>query len=66
LLVVEALRGAWRRAHWPEQAMTRRWWRDLASLAQDAQGGRRLNLPGNVLASRVGELLVLAPAGGSA
>jgi tRNA(Ile)-lysidine synthase len=59
LLVVEALRQAWRAAGWPEQAMTRHWWRQLAAFSCDADGGDRLNLPGNVLASREGDRLVL-------
>jgi tRNA(Ile)-lysidine synthase len=61
LLVVEALRVAWRTAGWPEQAMTHRWWRELATLAQSPDGAPSLNLPGNVLARRAGGELLLAP-----
>jgi tRNA(Ile)-lysidine synthase len=60
LLAIEALRAAWRDAGWPEQAMTQQWWRDLGALARDAGDGRALNLPGNVLARREGDALVLA------
>ncbi len=62
LLVAEVLRQAWRRGGWPEQAMTHAWWRRLAQLALSTDAGT-LNLPGNVLARRQGDLLVLAPAG---
>jgi tRNA(Ile)-lysidine synthase len=65
LLVAEALRAAWRATGWPEQAMTHRWWRELAALAQlpDPQSPdttSTLNLPGNVLARRAGDQLLLA------
>jgi tRNA(Ile)-lysidine synthase len=63
LVVCEALRRAWRLAGWPEQAMTRRWWRELAALAQSTDPQPALNLPGNVLARRQGELLTLSPTG---
>jgi tRNA(Ile)-lysidine synthase len=67
LLVAEALRSAWRAAGWPEQAMTHRWWRELAALAQlpgaqSPDAAPPLNLPGNVLARRAGSRLLLAPA----
>jgi tRNA(Ile)-lysidine synthase len=58
LLTAEALRFLWRRAGWPEQAMTRLWWRELASLA--AMGSpASLNLPGNVLARRAEAQIVM-------
>lgn len=60
LLVVETLRQSWRAAGWPEQAMTHGWWSRLASLAQAEDDDRVLNLPGNVLARREGDLLSLA------
>jgi hypothetical protein len=60
LLVVETLRQAWHAAVWPEQAMTRLWWSELASLAHAEEDERVLNLPGNVLARREGDLLSLA------
>jgi tRNA(Ile)-lysidine synthase len=67
LLVAEALRAAWRGADWPEQAMTHRWWSELAALAQSPAnqspaGAPSLNLPGDVLARRAGGQLLLAPA----
>jgi tRNA(Ile)-lysidine synthase len=67
LLVAEALRAAWRVAGWPEQAMTYRWWRELAALAQSpdtrsSDASLSLNLPGDVLARRAGDQLLLAPA----
>jgi tRNA(Ile)-lysidine synthase len=65
LLVAEALRQVWRSGGWPEQAMTHAWWRRLAQLALSTDAGT-LNLPGNVLARRQGDLLMLAPAGPSA
>ena len=56
LLASEALRLAWRRAAWPEQAMTRSWWRQLAQLAQSPATASSvtssLNLPGAVRATR--------------
>lgn len=76
LLVCEALRLAWRRASLPEQAMTHRWWQQLAALArrpaaqstpglpiasgQSAPFGLSLNLPGNIQAQRVDSRLVLS------
>jgi tRNA(Ile)-lysidine synthase len=62
LLVAEALRLAWRTTGWPEQAMTHQWWRELAAFAQSPDTTRTLNLPGNVLARRAGDQLLLAPA----
>jgi tRNA(Ile)-lysidine synthase len=59
LLAVEALRAAWRAAGWPQQAMTHLWWRQLAELAQAVEARPGLNLPGNVLARRLGETLEL-------
>jgi tRNA(Ile)-lysidine synthase len=61
ILVGEALRQAWRSAGFPEQTMTHHWWRQLAQLALLPDSLGKLNLPGNVLAHREGELLVLAP-----
>ncbi len=63
LLVGEALRLAWRRAGWSQQAMTYDWWRKLTQLALSTDLRGALNLPGNVVARREGDLLVLAPAG---
>jgi hypothetical protein len=62
LLVVEALRMAWRAADLPEQAMTRSWWHALAELAIGGAGGA-LHLPGNVLAQGEADRLVLARQG---
>jgi tRNA(Ile)-lysidine synthase len=63
LVVREALRQHWRRCGLSEQSMTNQWWRRLAHLALAPQGGKKLNLPGNVLAHRDGDLIVLAPGG---
>jgi tRNA(Ile)-lysidine synthase len=65
LIVAETLRAAWRAAGWPEQAMTHRCWRELAALAQrpdsrSPDAASTLNLPGNVLARRAGDQLLLA------
>jgi tRNA(Ile)-lysidine synthase len=60
LLVVETLRQAWRAAGWPEQAMTRQRWSELASLVHAEHDDRVLNLPGHVRARREGDLLLLA------
>ncbi len=61
LLVREMLRRAWRDAGWSEQAMTHRWWRQLATLASGRTGeaGDALNLPGDVRARREGDVLRL-------
>lgn len=61
IVVREALRQAWRRAGLSEQSMTHQWWRQLTQLALSAETRGKLNLPGNVLAHREGDLLVLAP-----
>jgi tRNA(Ile)-lysidine synthase len=58
-LVAEVLRHVWRGAVWPEQAMNRRWWTLLAELAQGPGDAPALNLPGNVLARKIGKTLVL-------
>jgi tRNA(Ile)-lysidine synthase len=50
ILIREALRIAWREAHFPEQAMTHDWWCQLAGLATGAASNEVLNLPGNVRA----------------
>ncbi len=50
LLVREALRLAWRRARLSEQAMTHRWWHELAVLALCPEASPALNLPGNIRA----------------
>jgi tRNA(Ile)-lysidine synthase len=61
IVVREALRQAWRRAGLAEQSMTHHWWRQLTQLALSTPTPGKLNLPGNVLARREGDLLVLAP-----
>lgn len=59
LLVSEVLRIAWREAGFSEQAMTHEWWVQLATLATGAASNRVLNLPGNVRAEVVGDVLVV-------
>jgi tRNA(Ile)-lysidine synthase len=63
IIVREALRLFWRRAGLSEQAMTHQWWQQLAHLALSPKTHAKLNLPGNVLAERDGDQLVLARAG---
>ncbi len=60
LLTIEALRTAWRAGGFAEQAMTRAWWRKLAALATGEDAGAALNLPGNIVARREGDRMVLA------
>ncbi len=49
-LVCEMFRLAWRRAGWPEQAMTYAWWQKLAAMANEERDQAALNLPGDVRA----------------
>jgi hypothetical protein len=59
-LVSEVLRLAWREAQFPEQAMTREWWTELANLTREGASSRVLNLPGDVRVELVrGEVLVV-------
>lgn len=60
-LAAEALRLVWRRAGWPERAMTALHWRALVKMAHDGDGARSILLPGGVTARRDADLLVLAP-----
>jgi tRNA(Ile)-lysidine synthase len=57
LLITETLRLAWRRAGFPEQAMTHSWWCQLAELAAKSASNAILNLPGNVRVERAGDVL---------
>jgi tRNA(Ile)-lysidine synthase len=60
LIVREVLRAAWRDANWPLQAMGYEQWQQLALLA--GAGGEnqpQVNMPGNVLALRDDEMLLL-------
>lgn len=59
-LVREALRLAWRRAGWPEQAMTAAWWHRLAEAAQSGDLVQPECLPGGVTLSATASTLVLA------
>lgn len=59
LLIIETIRLAWRRAELPEQAMTHRWWRQLAELTAKGASTGVLNLPGNVRVERAGDVLVV-------
>jgi tRNA(Ile)-lysidine synthase len=60
-LVREALKLAWRREGWPEQAMGLAEWEALAELAQGAgpPGGQQRDFPGGIRASRQGAWLTL-------
>ncbi|HEY4232455.1 MAG TPA: tRNA lysidine(34) synthetase TilS [Lacipirellulaceae bacterium] len=60
LLIREVLRTAWRDANWPLQAMGFDQWQQLAPFA-GAEGENRpqINLPGEVLVVREGEILLL-------
>jgi len=51
VVVCETLRLAWREAGLAEQAMTYPWWRRMAELVKNPDGGEILNLPGDVRAS---------------
>ncbi len=59
LLVSEVMRLAWREAHFAEQAMTREWWSELTNLAMGSASNRVLNLPENLRAEVVGDVLVI-------
>lgn len=60
LLVTEALRLAWRRSGWPEQAMTASAWRRLAELATMAADAPPEVFPGAVRVEAAGGYLLLA------
>lgn len=60
LLVVEALRLAWREAGWPQQAMTAVHWRRLGELATGPLPQAAAVFPGGVRGHRQGDLFVLA------
>jgi tRNA(Ile)-lysidine synthase len=55
----EVFRGLWRRAGWPELAMTRRHWERLASIVVAPDG--RLSLPGGLRACVEGSELHVGP-----
>jgi tRNA(Ile)-lysidine synthase len=59
LLVCEALRAAWRRAGWPEQAMSSVAWRRLALLVRERASGAAVTLPEGIQAEREGDRLLL-------
>jgi tRNA(Ile)-lysidine synthase len=67
-LVREAIKLAWRREGWPEQAMGLAEWEALADLAQDAAaaGSQQRDFPGGIRVRRQGARLVLAAAGPAA
>ena len=67
-LVREALKLAWRREGWPEQAMGLAEWEALADLAQAAAApaAQQRDFPGGIRARRQGTRLVLAPRRGRA
>lgn len=59
ILLLEALRIAWREAGLAEQAMTFDWWTKLAKLVHSPASNEVLNLPGNVQARIVDERLLI-------
>lgn len=59
-LVPEVVRLAWRRAGWPEQAMTAEHWRRLAAMATKPGGEETQVFPGAIAARRGRGLLLLA------
>ncbi len=59
-LVAESIRLAWRRAGWPEQAMTAPAWRRLAELARSGDPQPAEMFAGGVRAESVGGKLVLS------
>jgi tRNA(Ile)-lysidine synthase len=67
-LVREALKLAWRREGWPEQAMGLAEWEALADLAQAAGAANTStrDFPGGIRCSRQGARITLAPRGPAA
>lgn len=59
-LVAEAIRLAWRRSGWPEQAMTAPAWRRLAELARSAEPHPAEMFAGGIRAESIGDRLVLS------
>jgi tRNA(Ile)-lysidine synthase len=59
LMVREVCRRAWQAMNWPQQAMGFVDWKLLASLAMEGEGRPQINLPGDVLAVREGDLLLV-------
>lgn len=59
LIVGEVFKLAWAEAGWPLQAMGFREWRQLAEMVRPGRPQPPLNLPGNILARRDGEFVVL-------
>ena len=59
LMVREVCRSAWRAMNWPQQAMGFAEWQLLASLAMEGEERPQINLPGDVLSVRKGELLLM-------
>lgn len=60
-LAAEALRLAWRRAGWPEQAMTAAHWERLVAMTPESAAPSAADFPGGVRVERRGGRLVLAP-----
>ena len=63
LIACEALRLFWRQMEWPEKGLAQRHWESLFKLAVD-EGEDTINLPGNILANRLGERIELKRADG--
>lgn len=60
-VIREVCRAAWTEADWPQQSMGTHEWRKLALLVAE-DGACAINLPGNVLARRINEQLILSRA----
>jgi tRNA(Ile)-lysidine synthase len=59
LTVREVCRSAWREMGWPQQAMGFAEWQLLASLAKELEPRPQVNMPGDVLAVRKGDWLLV-------
>jgi tRNA(Ile)-lysidine synthase len=58
IIIREVCRIAWQQAGWPMQAMSFEHWQHLAALVA-SKPGATINLPGNILAQRESEAVVL-------
>ncbi len=61
-VVRQALVRSWQERQWPLQSMSRPQWNKLRWLMSSPEAGERENLPGNLVAERVGEWIVITSA----